>query len=140
VNRQDLGAQILRASLQDLPGHDFPSSASAQITQRYALPEGEPTHKRERDRGSGNDPLAVGALHLRRSAMANPALAPPNPPTVRSELPKHYAWERSSAILPQALNDNKVRDLVLERLIEDGMSIEQTLKSLRRTEPSHTFH
>jgi transposase len=35
-------------------------------------------------------------------------------------------------VLPRALYDNKVRDLVLERLIEDGMSIEQTLKSLRR--------
>jgi Transposase len=35
-------------------------------------------------------------------------------------------------VLPRALYDNKVRDLVLERLIEDGMSVEQTLKSLRR--------
>lgn len=35
-------------------------------------------------------------------------------------------------VLPRAPYDNKVRDLVLERLIEDGMSIEQTLKSLRR--------
>ena len=35
-------------------------------------------------------------------------------------------------VLPRALYDNKVRELVLERLIEDGMSIEQTLKSLRR--------
>ena len=35
-------------------------------------------------------------------------------------------------VLPRALYDNKVRDLVLERLIEDGMSIERTLKSLRR--------
>jgi hypothetical protein len=35
-------------------------------------------------------------------------------------------------VLPRALYDNSVRDLVLERLIEDGMSIEQTLKSLRR--------
>jgi hypothetical protein len=30
------------------------------------------------------------------------------------------------------LYDNKVRDLVLERIIEDGMSIERTLESLRR--------
>jgi hypothetical protein len=35
-------------------------------------------------------------------------------------------------VLPRALYDNKVRDLVLERIIEDGMNIEQTLKSLRR--------
>ena len=35
-------------------------------------------------------------------------------------------------VLPRALYDNKVRDLVLERLIDDGMSIERTLKSLRR--------
>jgi transposase-like protein len=35
-------------------------------------------------------------------------------------------------VLPRALYDNKVRDLVLGRLIEDGMSIERTLESLRR--------
>jgi transposase-like protein len=35
-------------------------------------------------------------------------------------------------VLPRALYDNKVRDLVLERIIEDGMSLERTLKSLRR--------
>ena len=35
-------------------------------------------------------------------------------------------------VLPRALYDNKVRDLVLGRIIEDGMNIEQTLKSLRR--------
>jgi transposase-like protein len=35
-------------------------------------------------------------------------------------------------VLPRALYDNKVRDLVLDRLIDDGMSIESTLKSLRR--------
>ena len=35
-------------------------------------------------------------------------------------------------VLPRALYDNKVRDLVLERVIEDGMSIEQILESLRR--------
>ena len=35
-------------------------------------------------------------------------------------------------VLPRALYDNKVRDLVLGRLIEDGMSIEQTLESLAR--------
>jgi transposase-like protein len=35
-------------------------------------------------------------------------------------------------VLPRALYDNKVRDLVLERLIEDGMSVEHTLASLRR--------
>jgi transposase-like protein len=36
------------------------------------------------------------------------------------------------AVLPRALYDNKVRDLVLERLINDGMNVEQTLESLRR--------
>jgi Transposase len=35
-------------------------------------------------------------------------------------------------VLPRAAYDNKVRDLVLERIIEDGMNIERTLKSLRR--------
>jgi Transposase len=35
-------------------------------------------------------------------------------------------------VLPRALYDNKVRDLVLQRLIEDGMTIERTLASLRR--------
>jgi hypothetical protein len=35
-------------------------------------------------------------------------------------------------VLPRALYDNKVRDLVLERIIEDGMSIERALRSLRR--------
>ena len=35
-------------------------------------------------------------------------------------------------VLPRALYDNKVRDLVLERILDDGMSIERTLESLRR--------
>ena len=35
-------------------------------------------------------------------------------------------------VLPRALYDNKVRDLVLERILEDGMSVERTLESLRR--------
>jgi hypothetical protein len=35
-------------------------------------------------------------------------------------------------VLPRALYDNTVRDLVLGRLVEDGMSIERTLGSLRR--------
>src|SRR5262245_11377151 len=35
-------------------------------------------------------------------------------------------------VLPRAAYDNKVRDLVLGRIIEDGMSIERTLESLRR--------
>jgi hypothetical protein len=35
-------------------------------------------------------------------------------------------------VLPRALYDNKVRDLVLERIIEDGMNVERTLESLRR--------
>jgi transposase-like protein len=35
-------------------------------------------------------------------------------------------------VLPRALYDNKVRDLVLERLLDDGMNVEQTLESLRR--------
>src|SRR3954447_3201859 len=35
-------------------------------------------------------------------------------------------------VLPRALYDNKVRDLILERIIEDGMSVERALESLRR--------
>jgi hypothetical protein len=35
-------------------------------------------------------------------------------------------------VLPRALYDNKVRDLVLERIIEDGMSVEGALRSLHR--------
>src|SRR3954466_8200867 len=35
-------------------------------------------------------------------------------------------------VLPRATYDNKVRDLVLERVLKDGMSIERTLESLRR--------
>ncbi|QDV36349.1 transposase [Tautonia plasticadhaerens] len=35
-------------------------------------------------------------------------------------------------VLPKARYDNKVRDLVLDRLIKDGMSIERTLASIRR--------
>src|SRR5437763_9658935 len=32
-------------------------------------------------------------------------------------------------VLPRALYDNKVRDLVLERIIEDGMNIERPLET-----------
>jgi transposase-like protein len=35
-------------------------------------------------------------------------------------------------VLPRALYDNKVRDLVLDRILKDGMSAERTLQSLRR--------
>ncbi len=35
-------------------------------------------------------------------------------------------------VLPKAKYDNKVRDLVLERILEDGMSIERALQSLMR--------
>jgi transposase-like protein len=35
-------------------------------------------------------------------------------------------------VLPRALYDNRVRELVLGRIIEDGMNIERTLQSLRR--------
>ena len=35
-------------------------------------------------------------------------------------------------VLPRALYDNKVRDLVLERILKDGMNIERTLESLSR--------
>ena len=35
-------------------------------------------------------------------------------------------------VLPKAKYDNKVRDLVLERLLKDGMSIERALASIRR--------
>src|SRR5437660_12889535 len=39
---------------------------------------------------------------------------------------------RPEGVLPRAAYDNKVRELVLERIIEDGMSIERALQSLRR--------
>jgi Transposase len=35
-------------------------------------------------------------------------------------------------VLPRALYDNKVRELVLDRILKDGMNIEQTMESLRR--------
>src|SRR5512135_800156 len=35
-------------------------------------------------------------------------------------------------VLPKALYDNKVRDLVLGRILKDGMNVEQTLESLGR--------
>src|SRR5512143_3584235 len=35
-------------------------------------------------------------------------------------------------VLPKARYDNKVRDLVLDRILQDGMSIERTLTSLQR--------
>src|SRR5215210_5430844 len=35
-------------------------------------------------------------------------------------------------VLPRALYDNKVRDLVLGRILDDGMSVERTLESLQR--------
>src|SRR4051795_13342602 len=35
-------------------------------------------------------------------------------------------------VLPRAAYDNKVRDLVLDRVLHDGMSVERTLESLRR--------
>jgi Transposase len=35
-------------------------------------------------------------------------------------------------VLPKAQYDNRVRDLVLERLLDDGMSIERALASIRR--------
>jgi len=35
-------------------------------------------------------------------------------------------------VLPKAKYDNKVRDLVLERILQDGMNIERTLESIRR--------
>src|SRR3954471_10570214 len=35
-------------------------------------------------------------------------------------------------VLPRALYDNKGRDLVLDRILKDGMNIEQILASLRR--------
>src|SRR4051794_17534927 len=35
-------------------------------------------------------------------------------------------------VLPRATYDNKVRDLVLDRILKDGMNVEQTLESLAR--------
>src|SRR4051794_7923881 len=39
---------------------------------------------------------------------------------------------RPEGVLPKARYDNKVRDLVLDRLLKDGMSIERALASIRR--------
>src|SRR3954447_23493843 len=39
---------------------------------------------------------------------------------------------RPAGVLPKARYDNKVRDLVLDRLLKDGMSIERALASIRR--------
>lgn len=35
-------------------------------------------------------------------------------------------------VLPRALYDNKVRELVLDRILKDGMNVEQTMESLQR--------
>src|SRR5919202_1101748 len=35
-------------------------------------------------------------------------------------------------VLPRALYDNKVRDLVLDRILDDGLNVERALASLRR--------
>src|SRR3954464_2702840 len=35
-------------------------------------------------------------------------------------------------VLPRALDDNKVRELVRDRILKDGMSVERTLESLGR--------
>ena len=35
-------------------------------------------------------------------------------------------------VLPRARYDNKVRELVLDRILKDGMNVEQTMESLRR--------
>src|SRR3954465_1623427 len=35
-------------------------------------------------------------------------------------------------VLPRALYDNKVRDLVLDRILKDSMNVEQTIESLHR--------
>ena len=35
-------------------------------------------------------------------------------------------------VLPKAKYDNKVRDLVLDRILDDGMNVERTLESIRR--------
>src|SRR3954463_12048934 len=35
-------------------------------------------------------------------------------------------------VLPRATYDNKVRDLVLDRILKDGMSVERALESIRR--------
>ncbi len=38
----------------------------------------------------------------------------------------------AEGVLPRAQYDNKVRDLVLDRILKDGMNLERTLASLRR--------
>src|SRR5262245_10072701 len=35
-------------------------------------------------------------------------------------------------VLPRALYDNKVRELVLDRILDDGLNVERTLASLHR--------
>lgn len=40
--------------------------------------------------------------------------------------------DNPQGVLPKAKYDNKVRDLVLQRLVNDGMNIERALESLRR--------
>src|SRR5438874_10013375 len=35
-------------------------------------------------------------------------------------------------VLPRATYDNRVRDLVLDRILKDAMNVEQTIESLRR--------
>ncbi len=44
----------------------------------------------------------------------------------------HDVPKQSRGVLPKAHYDNKVRDLVLGRIIKDGMSIERILELLRR--------
>jgi len=39
---------------------------------------------------------------------------------------------RPEDVLPRARYDNKVRDLVLDRILKDGMNTAQTMESLRR--------
>ena len=38
----------------------------------------------------------------------------------------------AEGVLPRAQYDNKVRDLVLDRILKDAMNVEQTMESLRR--------
>ena len=43
-------------------------------------------------------------------------------------------------VLPRARYDNKVRDLVLDRILKDGMNVEQTMESAPTRFPAGPVH
>ena len=82
--------------------------------------------------------------HGRRKRTVHPQRSAPSPtrpsPTWRSPAASISARcdccttfrNTPEGVLPKAHYDNKVRDLVLDRILKDGMNIERTLESLRR--------